>query len=82
MNRYSILEYTFACFYVFALSAISFAVGAGIMWLFSDILKASPYWVAGTMGVIYGFSYALWFFDKLESKSYNARKAGKYDASR
>jgi len=34
MNRYSILEYTFACFYVFALSAISFAVGAGIMWLF------------------------------------------------
>lgn len=82
MNKYDILEYGFACFYIFAISTISFAVGAGIMWFFHDLLGASPYWITGMMGVVYGFSYAFWCFDRLESKSYDIRKAGKYDASR
>jgi len=79
MNRYSILEYGFACFYIFAISGISFAVGVGMMWVFHDLLGSSPYWIAGLMGVIYGLSCAFWCFNKLGANSYNIENVDKYD---
>jgi len=68
MNKYDILEYGFACFYIFVLCAISFVVGVGIMWVFHDLLGVSPYWISGAIGIGYALNSVSRLFDRKKFK--------------
>lgn len=68
MDKHDAVEYGFGCFYLILLMAISFAVGAGMMYFFHDIVGISPMIVSGVMGVGYGLNSVSRFLDRSHSK--------------